>query len=388
MSKLRGLNPLVLFSVSPFLDGYLTVAAGFVIFKLLTADSASAWDVSLFAGSFIFGTVLGAFFVGRCADRVGRRTMARWTLLPAMVASALGFFTEMPMVLVTAQLLLGMAIGADQPISQALVTELSPETVRKKRLTVLMLNWYVGALVAVAVDFAVRPDIQGAVKAGWSVYYLLPLCLTGVAWLQRWALLEGEGRQEMRSAMIAERRNLLSPEYRQPFLFCCGFWACQAIPVSVVMYYVPAFLAELLGRQTGMWQVPLLYLFFLLGTLPMLSPRISGRPMKVLQWTFVVMGAGLLGVSFFANEALLSVSLLMYALAYGMQSSLDNIFPNLLFPESIRATAVSTIFAFIRVLSAMTAMAVPFLMTHCGAQAVFITVAMVLFSGFLWTRHR
>ena len=154
------------------------------------------------------------------------------------------------------------------------------------------------------------------------------------------------------------------------------------------MYYVPAFLAELLGRQTGMWQVPLLYLFFLLGTLPMLSPRISGRPMKVLQWTFVVMGAGLLGVSFFANEALLSVSLLMYALAYGMQSSLDNIFPNLLFPESIRATAVSTIFAFIRVLSAMTAMAVPFLMTHCGAQAVFITVAMVLFSGFLWTRHR
>ena len=137
-----------------------------------------------------------------------------------------------------------------------------------------------------------------------------------------------------------------------------------------------------------MWQVPLVYLFFLLGTLPMLCPRISERPMKVLQWTFVVMGAGLLGVSFFANEALLSVSLLMYALAYGMLSSLDNIFPNLLFPESIRATAVSTIFAFIRVLSAMTAMAVPFLMTHCGAQAVFIAVAMVLFSGFLWTRSR
>ena len=87
---------------------------------------------------------------------------------------------------------------------------------------------------------------------------------------------------------------------------------------------------------------------------------------------FCRLGAGLLGVGLFGNEVLLSVSLLVYALAYGIQSSLDNIFPNLLFPESIRATAVSTIFAFIRVLSALTAMVVPFLMTHCGAQAVFI----------------
>lgn len=44
---------------------------------------------------------------------------------------------------------------------------------------------------------------------------------------------------------------------------------------------------------------------------------------------------------------------------------------------------MSTIFAFIRVLSALTAMAVPFLMTHCGAQAVFVAAAMVLFSGLL-----
>lgn len=388
MSKLLGLNPLALFSVSPFLDGYLTVVAGFVIFKLLTADSASAWDVSLFAGSFILGTVLGAFFVGRYADRVGRQAMARWTLMPAVAASAMGFLTETPEVLVVAQLVLGICIGADQPISQALVTELSAESARKKRLTVMMLAWYVGALAAVVVDYAVRPDIQGAVKAGWGVYYLLPLCLTGIAWLQRWMLLDGERGQERQAPEASNVRIFFAPQHRQAFLFCCGFWVCQAIPVSVVLYYVPTFLAELLGRQTGMWQVPLVYLFFLLGTLPMLLPRVAERPMKVLQWTFVVMGAGLLGVGLFANEVLLSAALLVYALAYGMQSSLDNIFPNLLFPESIRATAVSTIFAFIRVLSALTAMVVPFLMTHCGAQAVFIAAAVVLFSGLLWTRSR
>ena len=51
------------------------------------------------------------------------------------------------------QCLIGLFIGTNQLVSQAIVTELSAPEKRSKRLLFLMLAWYVGALTVVATEF-------------------------------------------------------------------------------------------------------------------------------------------------------------------------------------------------------------------------------------------
>lgn len=55
------------------------------------------------------------------------------------------------------QCLIGLFIGANQLVSQAIVAELSSPENRYKRLSFLMLAWYVGALTAVAAEFLLLP---------------------------------------------------------------------------------------------------------------------------------------------------------------------------------------------------------------------------------------
>ena len=50
------------------------------------------------------------------------------------------------------QCLIGLFIGTNQLVSQAIVTELSSLENRSKRLSFLMLAWYVGALTAIAAE--------------------------------------------------------------------------------------------------------------------------------------------------------------------------------------------------------------------------------------------
>lgn len=118
-------HPEFLLSVSPLLDGYLTVAAGFLFAHVFL--SASSFLTSVFACGFMAGTFLGSLLIGRFADRYGRSIFVRrQTLLvvPALAAGA-AFFTDNRVAVTMIQCLIGLFIGTNQLVSQAIVTELS-----------------------------------------------------------------------------------------------------------------------------------------------------------------------------------------------------------------------------------------------------------------------
>lgn len=74
------------------------------------------------------------------------------------------------------QCIIGLFIGANQPVSQAIVAELSSPEKRSKRLLFLMLAWYVGALTAVATEFLLLSASR--IEAGsWHTFYALPACV-------------------------------------------------------------------------------------------------------------------------------------------------------------------------------------------------------------------
>lgn len=76
----------------------------------------------------------------------------------------------------------------------------------------------------------------------------------------------------------------------------------------------------------------------------------------------------------------------LYALAYGMQSTLDYSLPNQLFPTAVRATAVGMVLVVSRVASILAAAGFPLLLKCCNVSEIFVLVAGVVTIGIIATR--
>lgn len=282
-------HPELLLSVSPLLDGYLTVAAGFLIAHVFL--SASSFLTFVFAGGFMAVTFLGSLLIGRFADQYGQPFFCRTLLVVPALAAGAACFTDNLIVVTMFQCLIGLFIGADQPVSQAIVTELSSPENRSKRLSFLMLTWYVGALTAVAAEFLLLT--ASTIEAGsWHMFYVLPACLCLLSLPLRHRLM-----QEFHPVKVPATVKTvpsLKP-YRKALLFCCSFWTCQTLPVTAVMFYSPVILESVTGNPNPLLQIALIYIGFLAGTLPMLKFGDLLPARWVLVGTFAAMAAGLGG---------------------------------------------------------------------------------------------
>lgn len=110
------------------------------------------------------------------------------------------------------------------------------------------------------------------------------------------------------------------------------------------MFYPPVILESVTGNPYQLFQVTLIYLGFLAGTLPMLKFGNLLQTRGVLLGTFTAMAVGLGGIAFDPSVPMLALCFGFYALAYGMQSTLDYSLPNQLFPTAERTTAVGIVF--------------------------------------------
>lgn len=373
--------PAVLFSASPFLDGFLTVAAGFIIAAFLADGRIGSGDAALFAGSFMVGTLAGSGLIGRLADRFGRLPFAK-TIIPAVLPVSLAAMCVPQFgLLCLVMFVLGLLVGADQPVSQALAAEKSPEKKRERVLSVLMFAWFAGALSAVAVCRLIfmlaLPD---------ACFFAVPALVSLLSIAPRLRLTESDAWR--RAAETAPpSRGFPAVLRRRPrqFLFCCGFWICQTLPVTAVMFYAPTFLARMTGSPDQTLQIALLYLFFLLGVLPMTLKVFHPVLSRILRGTFVVMAVGLAGVAFAASSpVLLGVFLVLYAFAYGMQTALDYIYPVVLFPPSLRASSTGIILAVSRGASALCAMGFPFLLERFEMPTLLLSGTVISLAGMLW----
>ena len=117
------------------------------------------------------------------------------------------------------QCLIGLFIGTNRLVSQAIVTELSALEKRSKRLLFLMLAWYVGALTAVAAEFLLlsATTIEGS---SWHAFYALSACLCLLSLPLRHRLMQEF--HPAKAAATVKTVPSLKP-YRKALLFCCSF---------------------------------------------------------------------------------------------------------------------------------------------------------------------
>lgn len=101
----------------------------------------------------------------------------------------------------------------------------------------------------------------------------------------------------------------------------------------------------------------------------------------VLVWTFASMTTGLGGIACDPSVPVLGICFWLYAVAYGMQSTLDYSLLNQLFPTTVRTTAVGIVFAVSRVASGAAAAGFPLLLNCCNIPKIFVVETTITVAG-------
>lgn len=376
---------------TPFLDGYSTASAAFLISLIPGFGSV---EIALFTSLFLIGSFLGAATAGSIADHVGRRPL--YLSLIGTVAVVVTFVALCPSValLLIMRLVTGLAIGGDYPVSQAMVSEQTDESKRARALTFLMLAWYFGALAAVCASIPVTNN-----DLPWQCLLWLQAGVAALAFVLRLGIPESQDwiNRQSRTTGFAPKMSIsrlyqgfvevakVARTHRGAVIFCAGFWLCQTIPATIMMLYSPKILFDICGSTDAIVQMFILYGFFLVGIVPASCSFFTARPKRILCLTFLAMAAGLLGVMLFAEKSLwlTNVSFVIFAVSYGLQSPLDFVYPNRLFATEVRGTLVGIVTSVSRIGAAAAAFIFPVLEPVFQIHLLMMCGVLVLLLGFV-----
>jgi len=159
-----------------------------------------ATSAGIMAGSALFGTMLGAMFLGTLADRIGRPKMIAVCVVLFSVFTAASGLTSDPVSFSVTRFLAGLGIGGVLPVMTAQMSEFSPARLRARLVTLVFAGYSIGGIL---VALTGKQMIE---SHGWqTVFYLAGLPVLLIPFIlksmpESMAFLLKKGRQdELRS---------------------------------------------------------------------------------------------------------------------------------------------------------------------------------------------
>lgn len=301
--------------------------------------------VGAVAAAAVAGSLLGSLFLGPLTDKLGRQPMLIADVILFVVATAGTALAWNLTSLLIFRVLVGVAIGADYPISVAYIVENVP-TRHRDQLVIGAFSFQavgalLGALVGIAILYgftAVYPgDEQMAVHYAWRWMLGVGVILAlGVALARLAVSLESpayllakgdyEGAANMASELLGETvtlkpdymspddqpqlryRDLFAPIYRRQTLLASVPWFLQDIATYGVGIFTPVILGVLVfgGASDLVTQTlasakgsALVDIFLILGFLlaVLLVKRLGPIVLQIVGFLGMALGLGLLAVS-------------------------------------------------------------------------------------------
>lgn len=374
----------------------------------LTPTQAGLVGSATFAGMFI-----GAVVAGMLADRFGRLTVFKYSILVWGGASLLLACSWDFASLASFRFLLGIGMGAEFPVAAALLSEFMPRAKRGRYVALMEGTWPVGFILAGVLSF-----ILLSTTLGWRGFFVMQAVLAVVALIARRNLpesprwLTARGRHEEALATLkklehnTERasgrplpepepvslddsddstdgwRTLLSPAYRTRTLASWAMWFC----LLGGYYGLTTWLGKLLADSgfdvvKSVGYIVLMALWGIPGflTAAYLIEKI-GRKLCVVGFALCsAMAAFAYGNAESLPELIVTGSFLQFFF-FGMFSSIFAFTPEL-FPTRARALGMGSSTAAGRLGSIFGPLVVPLVIASHGPMVVFAASAVLFVVG-------
>jgi inositol transporter-like SP family MFS transporter len=351
---------------------------------LLAAFSANA-----------FGAAIGAVLGGALTDRFGRKFIYSYDLVVYMIGVLLAVFSCDVVMLATAFLITGIAVGASVPASWTYIAEQAPTDSRAKHVGTAQLAWSIGPLIG----FALAAMLAPLGLLGSRIIFAHLFVVAFIVWWIRRGLPESAIWEQSKSdeAPSAAGRGMLALFSKRAnitallFLFgVYGFWNLVAGQAGIFMPRVYAATGVREPVKQYLLQV-LLWGCTVAGTyfgFMLLADRMSRR--------LLYGGGAALGIAgwialVFAPPGW--TSLLAFAMAWGTSAGIGaqafyGLWTAELFATPYRASAQGVLFFAARIAVGLLSSAFPILLTRSGIGFVgtlligFLTVAAII--GAIW----
>lgn len=134
--------------MASYLDAAAIISTGTALVLYQEPLGLTSGDIGRLSALLTFMIAVGALIGGRLGDLYGRRRVFMVTMAVYTVGAALMVAAGGPGLLYAGVVLLGLAVGADLPVSLAMIAEEAPEGARGKLISFSHILWLVGILAA------------------------------------------------------------------------------------------------------------------------------------------------------------------------------------------------------------------------------------------------
>jgi putative MFS transporter len=391
-----------------FIDGFVfaSVASALAGGAMSRAIGVTTTWSALISSATLVGTFFGGLFLGYVTDRVGRRPMFTVDLSVFLACSVLMFFVTAAWQVFALGLVMGLAVGADYSIGSPLLTEFAPSRSRGNYLGILEILWNVGYVVAYLVGYVVNtlwPHAWHFTLAACAVPAVICLLIRhGLPESPRWLI--SKGRQAEAAAVLegtvgvgvdaedfaaevpeqTRYRELFSPGYLRRTVFVCTFWICIVLPYFALTFFQPTVLGDIGLGSSALAGALLGTVIALAGAATgwYLVDRIGRR--RILVWPMFgcALALFLVSLNHYLPVWLGTVCFFGYLFSYGVMSILPGIYPDEVFPTSVRTSGVGLASAASRIGAAAGTFLLPLSLHHLGLSwSMFIMAVVSLVGG-------
>lgn len=221
----------VVSGMASYIDSAAIISNGTALVIYQKTIGTTAAEIGILSGLLTLCIALGAFAGGRLGDRIGRRKVFIITMGMIMVGTILLAFGLSFSALLIGTLLIGLATGADLPVSLATISEAATDKNRGKIIAFSNLLWTVG----IGATMGIAAIVGEWGRIGAQIMYmhvgLVAMLLLVLRWFipesSLWLIAQDEVRRGVATvrAQKSSYKDLLQGKYLWPFLTLCTFYS-------------------------------------------------------------------------------------------------------------------------------------------------------------------
>lgn len=396
----RAWKTAVLAGMASYLDAAVLISTGIALVLYRPVLGIDDVQFGLLSSLLTFSFATGALFGGRLGDVLGRRVVYTVTLIALVAAMAVMGFADSTNWLFVGVVIAGLAIGADLPVSLALIAEEAPEGQKGRFVGFSAILWLVG----IGASNGLSAAVGGLGDLGGRIMFLHVGVVALVVLIARLSMPESP---EWKAARLADKNSAdvekvslgsLRRLGRKPFLAALVgtalFYASWTIASNTMGQFSALLFVELGGTTVqvfGLIKLVNIPLGLLTGFLFMRVVDGNHRYKWYIVGAIVQITA--FAVPMLFGGQLWTLMFMSYAFSVGAAlagEALYKVWTQELFPTLLRSTAQGTTIAVARVIAAIAAIFIPTVAASDPQSLFTLLVVCVTFSsviGFVWVRR-